>query len=983
MGDATPLPAGTVTFLFTDIEGSTRLLQHLGDRYPALLADHHRLLRAAFQHHGGHEIGTEGDSFFIVFPSAAAAVAAALAAQQAVATHPWPGDAPVRVRMGLHTGEPILTPEGYVGLDVHRAARISAAAHGGQILLSEATRAAAAEELPSGARVEDLGLHRLKDLQRPEQLFLLLHPDLLHDFPPIRSLEAYRHNLPVQLTSFVGREREMAEVKQILTTTHLLTLTGAGGCGKTRLALQVAAEAVEEFADGVWLVELAALLDAALVPQAVARVLGVREEPGRLLADTLCDYLHSRSLLLVLDNCEHLVSACAELVERLLRACPHLRILATSREILAIPGETTWRVRSLAFPDLARLPQVEAERVTAVTRCEAARLFIERASAVTPGFAVTGRTAPALAQVCLQLDGIPLAIELAAARVKVLSIEQVAARLDDRFRLLTGGSRTALPRQQTLRATIDWSYDLLSEAERVLLRRLSVFAGGCTLEAAEAVCGDGVDSWQLTVGSGDASPAAASPVDVRLPTANCQLSTDAVLDLLSRLTDKSLVIAEEFRGTVRYRLLETIRQYAQERLLQAGEVARLSSRHHDWYLALAETAEPHLTGPGQAHWLNRLEDEHDNLRAALQWSERQLTVDSGQLTEGDDGQPALLSTDHCQLSTALRLAGALWRFWMVRGYIREGQGWLERGLAECGDVPAGVRAKACTGAGSMAWLQGEIARAAAFHEQSLALYQEAGDMRGAAFALKCMSTQAGLLGDYERARALEEESLALYRALGDRWGIACALCGLGCQAGYQGNNAQAMALFEESLALWRELGDTLQTAIVLQNLGEVARYQGEYGQAASFLEEGLSLSRDIGAQTNAANALICLGLLRQELGDPDQASTLLREALTLCQELGDRRAIAESLEGLAGAAGARNQPERAARLFGAAEALREALHAPLPPSSRALYDRDVAAARAGLDAEAFAAAWAEGHAKTLDEIIAYALVERRGRLNHA
>jgi len=571
------LPTGTVTFLFTDIEGSTALLQYLGDRrYADVLGEQRRLLRAAFQAGGGHEVDTQGDAFFVAFRRGQDAVATAAAAQRAITTHPWPDSAPVRVRMGLHTGEPTLVAGGYVGLDVHRAARIGSAGWGGQILLSQATHDAVTDNLPPGVSLRDLGEHRFKDLQRREQIFQLLHPDLPADFPPLRSLDALPNNLPRQLTSFIGREREMAEVKRLLTTTRLLTLTGSGGCGKTRLALQVAADLVEEFANGVWLVELAALTDPALVPQAVASALGVREEPGRPLLATLSDYLKAKRLLLLLDNCEHLVAACAYLAEALLRACPHLRILATSREALNIAGETVWRVPSLSLPDLLHLPSVEH-----LTQYEAVRLFIERALISRPDFVLTSQGAPSVAQVCHRLDGIPLAIELAAARVKVLSVEQIAARLDNRFRLLTSGSRTALPRQKTLRAAIDWSYDLLSETERMVLRRLSVFAGGWTLEAAEAICvGEGIE-WH------------------------------EVLDPLMQLVDKSLVMMEEQGGTVRYRLLETVRQYGRDKLPASGEADVVRGRHRDWYLALAERAEPELLGSNQAVWLERLETEHD------------------------------------------------------------------------------------------------------------------------------------------------------------------------------------------------------------------------------------------------------------------------------------------------------------------------------------------------------------------------------------
>jgi class 3 adenylate cyclase len=475
------LPTGTVTFLFTDIEGSARLLQHLGERWKAVIEAHQQLLRTAFQPRGGYEVRTEGDAFFVVFSDAADGVAAAVDAQRALSAHSWPEGAEVRVRMGLHTGEPELGGGDYVGLDVHCAARVSTCGHGGQILLSQRTRDLVAPSLPAGVRLRDMGAHRLKDLPQPEHLFQVVIDGLPADFPPLKSLSAHPNNLPLQLSSFIGREQEMAEVQRLLGTTRLLTLTGIGGTGKTRLALQVAADRVDAYPDGVWLVELAALTEPSLMPQAVAGVLHLREETGRTLSETLGDYLRGKQLLLLLDNCEHLIQPCARLTELLLRTCPHVQVLATSREALGILGEVTWRVPSLPVPDPRRLRQDKAgivsDPVAALIQYEGVRLFVERCTAVLPSFTVTSQNAPALAEVCHRLDGIPLAIELAAARVMALPVEQIAQRLDDRFRLLTGGSRTALPRQQTLRALVDWSYELLSEAERVLLRRLSVFAG--------------------------------------------------------------------------------------------------------------------------------------------------------------------------------------------------------------------------------------------------------------------------------------------------------------------------------------------------------------------------------------------------------------------------------------------------------------------------------------------------------------------------
>ncbi len=484
------LPTGTVTFLMTDVEGSTALWERSPEQMRSALARHDTLAQEIIARHAGHLVKSrgEGDSLFAVFSGAADGIAAAAELQRTITREPWPAETPIRIRIGVNTGEADLRDDDYYGRTVNRTARLRSVAHGGQVLVSQSTAQIVQDTLPPEISLRVLGQHQLRDLERPEQVFQLLHPDLPADFPPLRSQEVFRSNLPQQITSFIGREKEMKEVKRLLKTTRLLTLTGAGGAGKTRLTLQAGADLLDGFADGVWLVELAPLADPALVPQAVASALGVREEPGRTLVQTLTDYLQPKELLLLLDNCEHLLDACAHLIQSLLRHCARLKVVATSREGLNIDGETTYRIPSMSMPD----PKEKATPES-LSGYESVRLFEERAKAALPSFQITDQNASPVAQLCIRLDGIPLAIELAAARVKAMSVDQIAARLDDRFRLLTGGSRTALPRQQTLRAMIDWSYDLLSEKEQILLNRLSVFAGGWTLEAAEKVCADSVE----------------------------------------------------------------------------------------------------------------------------------------------------------------------------------------------------------------------------------------------------------------------------------------------------------------------------------------------------------------------------------------------------------------------------------------------------------------------------------------------------------
>src|SRR5512143_1390233 len=618
-----PLPTGTVTFLFTDIEGSTDLAQQYPEALPALLAQHHAILQQAIEAHHGSVFQIIGDSFCAAFHTAPDALNAALDAQRGLQAADWT-PAPIKVRMGINTGAAQAGDAsdhsgGYSGYaTLARVQRVMSTAHGGQVLLSNSTAELLRAELPEAVTLRDMGEHRLKGLLDLEHLWQMVAPDLPAYFPPLDTLDVSPNNLPVQLTSFVGRERELAEARQLLTTARLLTLIGPGGTGKTRLSLQLAADLLPSFAKGAWLVELAPLTDPALILQTIVPMFGLREIPGVPLIKLVTDYLQGKQLLLVLDNCEHLVEACAQLINQLLRACPQLKVVASSREALGIAGEAIYRVPSLSLPDPTQLTP------EALLRCEAVQLFMERAAAIQPRFVMNARNAPAIAQICQRLDGIPLALELAAARISVFAPEQIAARLDDQFRLLTGGSRTALPRQQTLRALIDWSYNLLSEPERVLLQRLSVFAGGWTFAAAEAI-GSDLD----------------------------------VLTALTQLVNKSLVVADENvdTGEARYHLLETIRQYARDRLFESGQGEQVRTAHLDWFTKFATEAAEKLRTGERLIWMKQLETEHANLRAALAWALEKDTA------------------------SALQLVGNLAVYWMDRGYAAEGHRWTEQALA--------------------------------------------------------------------------------------------------------------------------------------------------------------------------------------------------------------------------------------------------------------------------------------------------------------
>lgn len=721
-------------------------------------------------------------------------------------------------------------------------------------------------------------------------------------------------NLPHQLNRFIGRERELAAVRELLLTSRLLTFAGAGGSGKTRLALQVATSLVEEFEHGAWWVELAALSDPLLVPQTVAAALGIPERADHTLAEALANVLRPRQLLLVLDNCEHLLAACAQLIETLLRACPQLRVLVTSREALTISGETVWLVLPLRVPDTYQLPPIEG-----LLTYEAVELFIERARSVRPSFTLTPENAAAVVQVCRRLDGIPLALELAAARIRLLSVEQIVARLDDAYRLLTSGSRSALPRQQTLRAAMDWSYDLLSMHEQACFRRLSVFAGSFSLEAAEAICA-GVP--------GDAYD---------------------VLELLSSLIDKSLVLVEQRGAEARYRLLEPIRQYGQDRLQELAEAAPALRAHRDWYARLAAWAEAEMAGARQKRAFDRLEVEHENLRAAIGWSLEQQEAETA-----------------AQIGAAIRL------FWLLRGYMSEGRSFLERALAGFSARNA-LRAKALNAAAILASLQDDYKPARALAEEGLALSRELDERQQTGNALYILGRLARIEGNYAAAVTFLEESLALFRELQQNDAIALVLSDLGLTVLYLGEYERATALCEQSLALARELGDPRSIASWLANLGTVLLARGDHTRAQELCEESLTIRRVLGYKGGCAHALTILGHIALAQGASERAAACYTESLTLRQETGEQEGIAAALEGLAAVSMTQGQPVGAARLYGYAEALRTLLGAHVPPTDQPAYQRSVAALRAQLGEPAFLSAWAAGRALAREQAIAEAV----------
>ncbi len=960
-------PTGTITFLLTDIKGST----WLWDREPATmrqaLARYDTLVEATVVQHGGRLVRPRGerDSLFSVFARASDAVAAAYALQQALLVEPWPTPTPLRVRIALHTGEADLRADDYVGPVVTRCARLGAAAHGGQILLSEATADLVRDTLPPGVELRALGAYRLADLFRPERIFQLIAPDLPANFPPLRTLDVHPTNLPVQATPLLGRERELAAVGALVRRIdlRLLTLTGPGGTGKTRLALQVAAELLDEFADGVFVVALAPISDPTLVAATIAQVLGITDTYGQPILDSLTAYLRSKQLLLVLDNFEQVLPA-ASVVRELLAAASLLKVVVTSRAALHLYGEQEFVVLPLALPELPRLSLVALDTLA---QYPAVALFVQRAQAVKPDFALTAENVRAVVEICAHLDGLPLAIELAAARIKLLPPHALLARLGNRFALLTAGARDLPARQQTLRSTIDWSYHLLHENAQAVFRRLSVFVGGCTLEAAEVVCNK-ADSAHLDV-----------------------------LDEISvQLNHSLLQQAEGLGGEPRFVMLETIREYALERLIVSGEVEAIRQQHAAYVLELAESADPHLEGVDQAAWLARLEVEHANLRAALEWA-----FDGGDLEIG------------------LRLVGVLWRFWWGRGYSTEGRHWLEHALPRSAGAPARVRAKLLAGAGWLTFLQGDKAQARVLNEECLALGRELGDTWLIAFALRTLGWLAKDQGQYEQATTLLQQSLTLAHAVGDLFLVSDSMAGLAFVAWGQGDYARATALLEQGLAYAQKLGFTGGIAWELCDLGEMAYHQGDYTRAAALLAQSLTIRRKLGNQEDVAWTLHCLGqaalaqgddraaqtyleerlqimqergnkqgiaasltnlaLVIHAQGNVTQAQALLEESLTLVQELDNRVGIATVLDGVAVLALAKGYPARAARLGGAADTIRATTGAIRSPSevlsllNRPLYERTVAGARCQVGEARFMAAWAEGRAMTLEQAVAYAL----------
>ncbi len=869
-------PAQAVTYLFSDIEGSTRLWELEPERMRPALARHDAISRAAVLRNRGTIVKMTGDGVHAAFDSPLDALGAALEMQQLLAEPDAPGGIALKVRCGLHWGVDERRRGDFFGPAVNRAARIMSAAHGSQILLSQAVADQVRDRLSAGAALRDLGTVRLRDLSTPERVYQLTHPRLRADFPALRSLETTPNNLAQQLNSFIGRERELNEVRALLARNRLVTLLGMGGIGKSRLSVQLGAEVLDDYPDGVWLVELAALSDPSLVPQAAASVLGVKEEAGRPVLDALIKFARDRQLLIMLDNCEHVVQACAELARHLLQAGPRTKVLASSRDALQTAGETVFQLAPLTAPGSG-----EAATAESLAGIDAVRLFVERSTAAQPAFRLTDKNAAAVAEICHQLDGIPLALELAAARARGLSVEAIAARLKDRFKLLVTGDRTVLPRQRTLRALIDWSYDLLAPAERTLFHALSVFAGGWILEAAETVgAGGGID-------------------------------TKEVLDLLTKLVEKSLVIAD-LDGN-RYRMLETVRQYAHERLAESGDQPAARARHLAFYLALAEQARPQLTGPDQGLWLARLDLELENLLAAHAWADR---------AQGG-------------AELGLRLVFAMRRYWLSRGSLMLGHRITLEALArtEAGERTF-VRCRGLADAGLLCYFMGRHAEAQAHLTASLSIAREIGNTGFLPLILQSLGMACLGIGNTEIARTHLEEALALTRVLDNKHELATA------------SNA----------------------------LAQLYRMEGRLDAAEPLYREAVELARELGNRENIAVGLLNLSIVSIRRGLHEHARTLLLEVLAIAAAIGSRPAAQSAVEVSAGLAAASQAWEDAARFFGAAEAQAEENGLQRDPADEAFLSPLIARAKQVLGDQHFSAARAAGRALRTDAAVAEARV---------
>lgn len=873
-------PTGTVTFLFTDIEGSTKLAQKFHDKLPEVLAKHHSILNECVENNNGFVFKTVGDAFCCAFQNADDAVRASVQSQKMLNSVDWK-DAEVKVRMGIHTGFAEWSGTDYMGyITLARVSRVMSVAFGGQILVSN--NAYEFSELITSDEISfrDLGERRLKDLTQPLKLYQIISADIPSDFPSLKTLDARPNNLPIQLSNFIGREKEILEINAFLQKSRLVTLLGPGGTGKTRLALQIGAELIDEFANGVFIAELAQVTEPSMVLQTLMSAFGAKEIKGQSQKLTLTEYLTEKEMLVIMDNCEHLLNECSKTAEMLLSKCGKLKIIATSREVLNCAGEISCRVPPLSHPD----PNSN-ESIEMITKYESVRLFIERALVIKQDFRVTNENAYALADICFKLDGIPLAIELAAARIKILSPEGINERLNDRFKLLTGGKRTALPRQQTLRALIDWSYDLLSEREKLLLQRLTVFSGGWRLEASENICSDEI------------------------------INDDDIIELLGKLADKSLIKVNESLNYNYYLLLETIKKYGDEKLAESGKKNEFQKKHFDYFYKLAEDSEEKLTGYNQKEWLMKLDSDIGNLREALNWA---LI-----------NEPVL----------SLQMSVLLGKFWELRGYYAEGLEYLRKSSESSESTDLIWKARSVYLKGLFLINQGNYSDSKKFLNESQELFREINYKDGEALTYSALATIALFESDYDKIKlysdkSLEisyeinnksyiakniqniamslmqqgyhvesrnkyEESLAIFRELNDPVQLARTIGNIGALEYLLGNYDKAREVFEESLVIRTEIGERQGISIALSNLGSVTYMQHKYAEAENYLERSLAITKELGDKRIQVTTLATLGSIANDLIDFTKAAKMFKESITLSNEIGDKYSLGKGIEGIA------------------------------------------------------------------------------------
>ncbi len=954
------LPTGTVTLLFTDIEGSTQLLQQLGSRYVEVLSECRALLRAAFEQWDGYEVDTQGDAFFVAFAHVTDAIAAAVHAQRALFIHQWPEGVNVRVRMGLHTGEPELMAEGYVGIDVHRAARIMSAGHGGQVLLSQTTRDLVAHDLPEDVSLRDLGEHSLKDIKGVSHLFQLVIADLPDKFPPLKtSGQRQIRYLPTPPTPFIGREQEVTAVRNLLYNTgaRLLTLTGPAGVGKTRLALQVATELIYEFLNGVSFIDLSQIYDIDGFVAAIAQLLAIKEEMGQSLLERVKTILRELHILLILDNFEQIIVASPVLAD-LLASCGRLQVLVTSRVMLHIQAERIFDVPPLKLPTSRHLPDVGE-----LLRYEAIKLFIQRAQAVQPDFRLTPANAAAVTSICTRLDGIPLAIELAAARSRYFPPQTLLSKLEQGLDVLSKRAHDIPARQQTLRGAIAWSYELLSSEEQQVFRRLAVCVNGCTIEAARQIC--------------TAAREFEGPIE----------------EILETLVDQSLLQLQRQTGDgLRFRMLQTLREYGLERLASAGETAITGAAHATYYLSWVQQAASFIIGAEQADWLDRLEQEYENVRTALEWMLKQAR------DENEWGEQAL------------QLCIALINFWEIRGPFSEGATFLERALTVSKNAAPAIRAEALHHAALLALSMDDTARAETLLRESQVLFRESKDKAGMANILRMQGSFAWVKNNYKLARRLLEEALAIYRELGERIGVASTRDALVQIAIVQCNYSKARSLQEENLAYYKAWGEKYRTAYPLYHLARIQFLSNsDLKQAEELADESLGLFRQVRNRRLVAYVLTLLAQIHLVQKDVKKARPLVEEAMSTFKELEDRSGIAlalitraqmavyqenpaaartayeeswkliqaidtkeltaDCLEGLGAILLTQGELRWATQLWAQAATLRADLVTPIPPVYRSSYERAVTMARTQMSTENFQRAWTEGRQKPLEQAL--------------